>query len=71
MKTMENQKEFVVLSPDGIRISYNKTYKTEEDAYEAFKLWVENYRNQGYYSSVEFGRIDLEDMEHYCQMVEI
>jgi hypothetical protein len=38
---------------------------------EAFDKWKKNYERQGYYSSSKYGRIDLLDLEDYCQFINI
>lgn len=64
--------KYQVLSPDGFRIEYTPTtYRSFKKAIEAFKKWKNNYKLQGYYSSVQFGRIPLVDLEDYCQFIKI
>jgi hypothetical protein len=36
---------------------------------EAFNQWKERYKQQGYYSSTNHGRIDLLDLEDFCQFI--
>ena len=38
-----------------------------EGAIEAFNKWKENYKQHGYYSSVKYGRIHLDDLIDYCE----
>ena len=60
--------KYQVLSPDGISIERDvKNYSTMEKAYKAFTKWKNNYESQGYYSSTKYGRIDLDDLERYCE----
>jgi len=57
-----------VLSPDGITIEFDKwTYPSMKKAKEAFNNWKKRYEMQGYYSSNNYGRIPLNDLENYCQ----
>ena len=57
-----------VLSPDGITIEFDKwTYPSMKKAKEAFNNWKKRYEMQGYYSSNDYGRIPLNDLENYCQ----
>ena len=57
-----------VLSPDGITIEFDKwTYPSMKKAKEAFNNWKKRYEMQGYYSSNNYGRIPLGDLENYCQ----
>lgn len=57
-----------VLSPDGITIEFDKwTYPSMKKAKEAFDNWKKRYEMQGYYSSADYGRIPLSDLENYCK----
>jgi hypothetical protein len=67
---MAKAKRFDVISPDGIPIN-QKNYATLEDAIAAFKKWAKRFEFQGYYSCAKHGRIDLRDLEDYCEFVEI
>ena len=60
--------KFIVLSPDGFPIRREKTYRKKETALKDLNEWVRNYARQGYYSSVNFGRIPYEDITNYCQI---
>lgn len=61
-----------VLSPDGFTIEFDREYyTTKEKAFEAFDKWKERYKVQGYYSSNNYGRIPLEDLEDYMSFREI
>jgi hypothetical protein len=42
-------------------------YTSRKKAIEAFNKWKENYKQQGYYSSVKYGRIHLDDLIDYCE----
>jgi hypothetical protein len=60
--------KYEVLSPDGIRIEFDKPhYRSMKKAFEAFNIWKKRFEFQGYYSSNNFGRIPLNDLESYCQ----
>ncbi len=61
-------KTYIVLSPDGFPIHFSDTYKSIEEAKKAIKEWKKNYERQGYYSSNR-GRIDLNELEKYCEIV--
>lgn len=64
--------KFEVLSPDGITIEFDILYYTsKEKAFEAFDNWKKIYEFQGYYSSVNYGRIPLEELEDYIYVREI
>jgi hypothetical protein len=60
-----------VLSPDGFSISFEKTYNSMQEAKNALKEWIEGFKQQGYYSSVSYGRISLYELELYCEIIEI
>jgi hypothetical protein len=50
-----------VISPDGFPID-SEIYPNIASALIGFWEWENNYRKQGYYSSREFGRINLVDV---------
>ena len=59
--------KYEVLSPDGFTIEFDKPYYTsKEKAMIAFHEWKERYKRQGYYSSNNYGRIPLDQLENYC-----
>ena len=62
--------EYIILSPDGFPIHPTNTY-TEKEITTAFVNWKSNYQDQGYYSSVPYGRIQLDELEKYCEIVKI
>lgn len=64
------EKRFDILSPDGISIHFEDTYSYEE-VLPAFNEWKKRFEFQGYYSSSRFGRIPLDDLEDFCQVVEV
>ena len=66
-----NKTKYNVYSPDGFTISRDDTYNSLEEAVDAFMLWVQRYEEQGYYSSVEYGRIPLELLIYFCDFVEL
>jgi hypothetical protein len=62
--------KYQVLSPDGFTIERDVvSYPSKKKALEAFTKWKENYSRQGYYSSVNYGKIHLSDLVDYCQFV--
>jgi hypothetical protein len=63
--------QFEVLSPDGFAISREETYPSVEVALENLREWIKRYEFQGYYSSVKYGRIPLDELEQECQIVQI
>jgi len=66
-----SNKQFDVLSPDGFSIHFSDTYDTIEQAHEALKEWTKRYEFQGYYSSVNYGRIHIIDLPDYCNIIEV
>ena len=60
---------FVVMSPDGIPIDPTKTYSTHKEAQDAFIKWRERYEVQGYYSSMNYGRIPVDELFNYTEIV--
>jgi hypothetical protein len=62
---------FDVYSPDGFAIDREETYPSPEVAEQKLKEWVKRYEFQGYYSSVKYGRIPLNEIENYCRIVEV
>ena len=62
-------KTYNVLSPDGFPIHFADTYKSVEEAKKAIQEWKKNYLHQGFYSSTQYGRIPLNELENYCDIV--
>lgn len=59
-----------ILSPDGFTLERDVPYyRSHKAAAKAFEEWKKRYETQGYYSSVNYGRIPLEDLEDYCQFI--
>lgn len=65
----EKADEYDVLSPDGFSIHFSDVYKSREEALEKAKEWIKNYEFQGYYSSVKYGRIPLNEVLDYCKII--
>ncbi len=65
------KQRFDVISPDGFSIHFSDTYPSEKAAMKAFEEWKKRYEFQGYYSSNNFGRIDLEHLHNYIKIVKI
>lgn len=65
LKSMYN-----VLSPDGFSITFDKTYKTKEEAERATLEWVKNFEHQGYYSTSRRERIPLSELASRCTLIE-
>ena len=64
------EKRYDIYSPDGIPIHPEKTY-TKDEVMPAFEEWKKRFEFQGFYSSVRFGRIPLEDLEDFCELKEV
>ena len=72
IKQIMKRKKYQVLSPDGFTIERDVNYyPSRKKMMEAFNKWRENYSQQGYYSSVKFGRIHLTDLVDYCQFINL
>ena len=63
--------QFDVYSPDGFAISREETYPSFEVAEQELKEWVKRYEFQGYYSSIKYGRIPLNELGDYCKIIEV
>jgi hypothetical protein len=64
------EKRYDILSPDGIAIHPTDTYE-KKDVLKVFEEWKKRYEMQGYYSSSRFGRIPLNELDDYCEVVEV
>jgi hypothetical protein len=58
-----------VISPDGFPISHEGWYDTLEEAQIELENFVAKFVRQGHYSSVNHGRIAIEDIKFYCNIV--
>lgn len=67
---MSEEKRYDILSPDGFPIDFSKTYSREE-VLDEFEKWKSRFVNQGYYSSTNYGRIPLNLLDDYCQVIEV
>ena len=64
---MKIKRKYRILSPDGFTIEFGvEHYSSSKKMWESFEKWKERYRQQGYYSSTEYGRIPLDELENYC-----
>jgi hypothetical protein len=62
---------YQIFSPDGFSIDPCNEYKSIKAAKIAFHLWLKRYEIQGYYSSTNYGKIDLKSVKFYCQIIKI
>jgi hypothetical protein len=69
------RKIYQVLSPDGFATNCNGAiYKSKKKATEALQQFADNYKTQGYYSTVQQGervRIPYNQIINYCEIKEI
>jgi hypothetical protein len=66
MAKQTKKERFIILSPDGFTIEFNKPYyRSFNEAYTAFIKWKERFQMQGYYSS-NSGRIPLDELMDAC-----
>jgi hypothetical protein len=63
--------KYDVISPDGFSIHPVETYSSIKEAKEAFKKWKKRYDSQGYYSSMAYGRIPLDELKNYIKIITI
>lgn len=58
-----------IISPDGFSINPWVKFSSESDAWKHFDEWIKRYEAQGYYSSVDYGRIPLDELKQYCTLI--
>jgi hypothetical protein len=64
--------KYQCLSPDGFTIEFDKwTYPSKKQMMESFNKWKKRYEQQGYYSSNNYGRIPLDELEDYMSFRKI
>lgn len=68
---MSKNKRYEVISPDGFSIHRDKTYVSHEEAMIGLREWVKRYESQGYYSTSNRERIEVDHIELYCKIVEV
>jgi hypothetical protein len=61
---------YAIYSPDGFTITIDN-FNTKKEAKEQFNIWLQRYERQGYYSSARYGRIPLDEVESYCELVKL
>ncbi len=60
---------YQVISPDGFPFHPTDVFTSEAKAWKKFKeVYRKGYDIQGYYSSVNHGRIDPRDLKDYCSV---
>ena len=66
------KKKYDVISPDGFSIRIGvPPFNSIKERDEYFKMWKNRFAQQGYYSSVPYGRIHLADLADYCEWIEV
>lgn len=66
---MSKNNKYIVLSPDGITIEFDRPHYTSmEKAEQAFENWKKRYEFQGYYSTNGY-RIPLNDLKQHCKFI--
>lgn len=68
-KNKSGEKKYDVISPEGltIRVPDYPLFNSIEERDRYFKFWKSGYEKQGYYPSVNHGRISLIQLHNYCQ----
>lgn len=61
--------QYEVISPDGFSIEMDAVYNSLIEATQALDKWSKRYEHQGYYSSVKYGRIPLDELNQYCRIL--
>jgi len=64
-----SKKKYRLLSPDGFDIEMDAVY-TQSELMPAFEKFKKRFEKQGYYSTSNRTKIDLQDLEDYMQVVE-
>ena len=67
-KIFDKHSEVDIISPDGFAINREGTFKSVDEAMDALNSFVLRYSIQGYYSSVKYGKILLNDLPKYCSI---
>lgn len=68
---MSNKIYYDVLSPDGFSIKPSEKYSSPKQAFEATLQWAKQYERQGYYSSMDYGKILVIDLPDFCKLIRI
>ena len=62
--------KYRILSPDGFDIRMDKISYTEKQVPKELDNFTKRYERQGYYSSVRYGKISLDDISYYCRVTQ-
>ncbi|GGE46887.1 hypothetical protein EV200_104297 [Pedobacter psychrotolerans] len=55
------------VSPDGFAIAM-EDFGTRQEADEYFESWKKGFERQGYYSSTQYGRLQLDLLNEFCEL---
>jgi hypothetical protein len=55
------------VSPDGFAIAM-EDFGTRQEADEYFERWKKGFERQGYYSSTQYGRLQLDLLNDFCEL---
>lgn len=67
-------KQYEVLSPDGFGIEMESDYKTLKEAKAALQVFIDRYKQQGYYSTFRNGeryKMPISDIKKNCKIITI
>ena len=59
-----------LLSPDRIPVRI-ENFKTKKEMLSFFTEWKKRFKNQGYYSSNNYGRINLKELNNFCEIIKL
>jgi len=59
-----------ILSPDRIPVRI-ENFKTKKEMLSFFTEWKKRFKNQGYYSSNSYGRINLKELNDFCEIIKL
>lgn len=61
---------FSIINPDGFSIRPNGAgeFKTESEAWADFDLWLDKFKDQGYYLTSVGSRLALDQVKAYCKI---
>lgn len=72
VETDTKRKRYDVISPDGFTIRIGvPPFISKKERRKYFEWWKKRLKQQGYYSSVPYGRIHLDDLEDFCEWIEL
>jgi hypothetical protein len=67
-----SKKKYQILSPDGFPLERDVIgYTSKKKSMFAFNQWKDRFKSQGFYSSMKYGRIHLDDLIDFCEFKEL